>query len=208
MDALFALFNAAHEHHNGYLLASTLDPIGPPQHVHLIHDFARDSTASKIETDIRYRTVYNSALGLSKSDARAWLDLYVAYWKFAQEYSNSLHLSGKAFNGNKSKSSGSEQYTRIYDTWKDFVNVLLRGYTSGAFAVWTLPCLYVAGKYLRTFAIKADQQAAKAGNVTFSAGFGDDAVGGLGVNEKLEDAARQINRIFGMCISDRSVDAR
>lgn len=205
MDALFALFNTAHEHRNGYLLASTLDPLGPPQIPHLIHDFAHDSTPSKIETDIRYRTVYNSALGLSKSDARAWLDLYVAYWKFAQEYSNYSNTDGKGYNGNKSRSSSSSS---VYDTWKDFVNVLLRGYTSGAFAIWTLPCLYVAGKYLRMFAIRADEQAVKMGvgssvMVSAGAGFGDDVVGGMGVNEKLEDAARQINRIFGMCISDR-----
>ena len=152
--------------------------------------------------------MYNSALGLSKSDARAWLDLYVAYWKFAQEYSNVSHAGGEAYNGNKSKSSGSrssgEQYTRIYDSWKEFVNVMLRGYTSSAFPNWTLPCLYVVGKYLRTFAIQADTRGkATMSNVTFSAGFGDDIVGGLGGNEKLEDAARQINRIFGMCISDR-----
>lgn len=85
---------------------------------------------------------------------------------------------------------------------------MLRGYTSGAFAIWTLPCLYVAGKYLRMFAIRADEQAVKMGvgssvMVSAGAGFGDDVVGGMGVNEKLEDAARQINRIFGMCISDR-----
>jgi len=201
MDALFAIFNTAHEHRNGYLLASTLDISGPPKHPHLVHAFAHDSTPSKIETDIRYRTVYNSALGLSKSDARAWLDLYVAYWKFAQAYDRN-----EEYSINVSQSKRCEQYARQYDTWKDFVNVLLRGYTSGAFAIWTLPCLYVAGKYLREFAIRADEQAAKmgTGNVMLSsAGFGDDVVGSMGVNEKLEDAARQINRIFGMCISDR-----
>jgi hypothetical protein len=58
---------------------------------------------------------------------------------------------------------------------------------------------------LRIFAIKADDQARSGGAVTFHAGFQDDVVGDFGKNEKLEDAARVINRIFTLCISDRYV---
>ena len=59
---------------------------------------------------------------------------------------------------------------------------------------------------MRKFAIKADEQAElQKGSVTFNAGFQDDVVGALEKHEKLEDAGRQINRMFALCHSDRYV---
>ncbi len=44
---------------------------------------------------------------------------------------------------------------------------LIRGYTNCGFEAWTVPCLYVAGKYMRIFAIKADEgTATSVGSVT------------------------------------------
>jgi hypothetical protein len=65
-----------------------------------------------------------------------------------------------------------------------------------------VPCLYVVGKYLRVFAIKAD-----AGPKNNLAGpttdFGEDLNLEAGKNQQLEDAARQLNRVFQICLSDR-----
>lgn len=91
------------------------------------------------------------------------------------------------------------------------MNLVIRGYSgSSGFQSWTLPVLYTAGKYLRVFAIKADEeQAAKVGTGAVKMetdGLGDDVTsGGLEKNERLEDAARVINRVFTLCISDRYV---
>lgn len=91
------------------------------------------------------------------------------------------------------------------------MNLVIRGYSgSSGFQSWTLPVLYTAGKYLRVFAIKADEeQAAKVGNGAVKMendGIGDDVTsGGFEKNERLEDAARVINRVFTLCISDRYV---
>lgn len=83
-------------------------------------------------------------------------------------------------------------------------NAIIRGYSlSNGFEAWTIPCLYISGKYLRTFAIKADEETGS--NVAFGAGFQDDFNPEAGKNEKLEDAARVLNRMFQLCISDRWV---
>ncbi len=82
-------------------------------------------------------------------------------------------------------------------------NSLIRGYTNCGFEAWTVPCLYVAGKYLRIFAIKADE--ATGANTGSANNFQDDFNPEAEKNEKLEDAARQLNRIFQICLSDRSV---
>ena len=95
-------------------------------------------------------------------------------------------------------------WKKVFEAWKEVVNALIRGYTSNAFAAWTIPCMYVAGKYLRNFAIKADEQLRRQeGNVVLTDGFQDDIAGGLGKNDCLQDAARQVNRIFSVCITDR-----
>lgn len=94
-------------------------------------------------------------------------------------------------------------WTRTYDAWKELTSVLHRGYSNHGFPSWTLPCLYVAGKFLRIFAIKADEGTSTTTSAVTS--FGDDLNPDSEKNEKLEDAARQLNRIFNLCLSDRFV---
>lgn len=79
-------------------------------------------------------------------------------------------------------------------------NAIIRGYSTGCFEAWTIPCLYTSGKYLRIFAIKAD---AAGGNADKAMDFQDDFNPDTGKNEKLEDAARVLNRMFQLCVSDR-----
>jgi len=56
------------------------------------------------------------------------------------------------------------------------------------------------GKYLRIFAIKADEGGRKPGPTT---DFGEELNLDAGKNHYLEDAARQLNGIFKICLSDR-----
>lgn len=95
--------------------------------------------------------------------------------------------------------SSQASWTKVFESWKEFSLALIRGYTNFGFEAWTVPCLYVAGKYLRIFAIKADEGAATTTTVTNFDDFNPEA----GQNEKLEDAARLLNRIFQLCLADR-----
>ena len=98
----------------------------------------------------------------------------------------------------------------MYASWKDLVNAVIKGYTSGVLEAWTLPVLYLVGKHLRVFAIKADESVGASGEGAL-VGTGVGVEGGLqediaeGRNGKLEDAARVMMRMFTLCISDRYV---
>lgn len=93
-------------------------------------------------------------------------------------------------------------WSLVYNAWKEVNNQLIRGYTHCDFQAWTVPCLYVVGKYMRIFAIKADEEmAGTEGNMEFY----DDPNPEGEKNQKLEDAARQLNRVFQLCLSDRQV---
>ena len=80
---------------------------------------------------------------------------------------------------------------------------LHRGYANQGFEAWTVPCLYIAGKYLRVFAIKADDERHNSSNDTSTATLQDDFDPDAEKSQNQEDCARQLNRLFQLCLSDR-----
>lgn len=91
------------------------------------------------------------------------------------------------------------------------INAVHRGYTNHGFEAWTVPCLYVIGNHLRIFAVKADEERANATNAANhsfvgEAVFQDDFDADSEKNQQLEDCARQLNRLFQLCLSDRTQD--
>lgn len=211
MTDLLTTYAQAYQSRSGYDLATTLDPSRTPQ----LTSYVSSSNAQSITTDVRYATVYNSSLGLSKAEASAWLDVYVALWKagreiLAAEGANFRPANGNGANGSSGGTDASSTpWVKVYTAWKDVNNALILGYQKGSFAAWTIPCLYMTAKWLRLFAIRADQQVRQGkgdGDVSMSGGLSDDlVVDESDTQERLEDAARQINRIFSLCISDRWV---
>ncbi|GAB1216411.1 COP9 signalosome (CSN) subunit [Aspergillus terreus] len=72
-------------------------------------------------------------------------------------------------------------WAKVFDAWKELTNVL----------------------YLRTFAIRADAELASLGSVA-SNQFQDDIASEFEKSAKLEEAARVMNRMFTLCLTDRA----
>lgn len=198
MDPVFQDFSRAQNTLNGYLLATTISPEPPSHDPARLYAFQRSSNAYSIQTDLRYKLQYNPDLHLDKKESGAWLDVFTVFYKVV----GTLLTAEEARNAGRTRDA---DWAAVYDGWKELVNALYKGYQTNAFGAWTIPCLYVAGKYLRVFAIKADERAAsqRDSGLAFGGIQDEDAFSSDSKNEKLEDAARQINRIFGLCISDR-----
>lgn len=201
MDVLFDDFATAHSDPsgpNGYLLATTISPEAPRHDPGRLYNFRNSINQFSVRTDLQYKLQYNPGLALDKKEAAAWLDVFSQHHKFV----GSLLAAEELQNVGRTNEA---DWARVYEEWKDVVNALFRGYQNGALAAWTIPCLYVAGRYLRIFAIKADDKTASQRDSGM--GFGgmqeEDAFDPSSKNDKLEDAARQINRIFGLCVGDR-----
>lgn len=201
MDALFADFASAQNAMHGYALADTIRPQPPKSDPARLYTFYRSSNAYSIQTDLKYKLQYNPDLKLPKQETNAWIEVFTIFHSFT----GVLLAAEEAQNAGQAQARSAD-WSAVYESWKEVVNALLKGYTSGAFDAWTIPCLYVAGRYLRVFAIKADDSLAsqRDSGMAFSA-IQEDAFGTGSKHEKLEDAARQINRIFGLCITDRYV---
>lgn len=93
-------------------------------------------------------------------------------------------------------------WSKVYESWKELTSLIIRGYTNHDFENWTIPCLYVAGRYLRLYAIRADEERLQSGD-SATTNFQDDFDPETEEHKQLEDSARQLNRIFNLCLSDR-----
>ena len=192
MDSLFESFHDACSVGSGPILATLLRPLPSPEDPSRPRKILQSSNFASIHSDVRYGllTSKRANLALSKSEETGWIDVFVAYWRVLAE----IHPPGIATQND---------WGAVYESWKDVANALIKGYSNHGFGAWTLPCLYVAGRYLRIFAIKADQTGNGKGSITFDDPTQEDIANEFGKNNKLEDAARVINRMFTLCISDR-----
>lgn len=193
MSSVFDDFAQGQKLGSGAILASALTPTAPAEYPSRLYSFYRFSNAARVSSDLRYTLFQANGLKLPKQEQNTWIDIFTAYWKAVSEIVN--------FEISPSDAS----WAKVFDAWKDLTNVLIRGYTNGGLQAWTLPCLYVVGKYLRTFAIRADAELESLGSVGFGNRFQDDIASEFEKNAKLEEAARVINRMFTLCLSDRYV---
>ncbi|KAJ5084800.1 PCI/PINT associated module [Penicillium alfredii] len=191
MSTLALQFRDAYINGSGPALAAVLTPIAPPQDPDRLRSFYQFTNAAYLSKDIHYALFHGKGVKISKAEQNAWVDVFSAYWEAAGEI---LKCEGH---------HPGASTIAVFNTWKKLANALIRGYSgSSGIPAWTLPCLYTVGKYLRTFAIKADIEAAAQGSAGF--GFQDDIAADIDKNANLEEAARIINRMFTLCLSDRA----
>ena len=195
MDILFQDFGQALEYLSGPNLAATISPVPPPHYLNRLDAIYRSTNYASAERDIGYKLTksWPGPIKYPSSEISTWTDIYLAFWNACGEILAAQNDTGRA------------DWEKVYEAWKDLANAVIRGYSSGVLEAWTLPVLYTAGKFLRLFAIKADESAKKkdSGVDMDLGGMQDDIAGDYGKNVKLEDAARVINRMFTLCISDR-----
>ncbi|KAK5205359.1 COP9 signalosome (CSN) subunit [Exophiala xenobiotica] len=192
MGSIFADFQEAQRLGDGRLLANCLGPIDSDRDPRRVQSFAQLSNYQTISADVRYHLIQDrNAVKLPKAEANAWVDIFVALWKCVKDLATI-------------QAGGAGDWTKAFDSYKDMCNLLVRGYTNFGFQSWTIPCLYVAGKYLRMIAMKADSQDKSGNSNGFANGFSDDIMGDTNKNKNLEQAAWAINRMFTVCLSDRA----
>ncbi|PQE29743.1 pci domain-containing protein [Rutstroemia sp. NJR-2017a WRK4] len=191
MDSFFEDFKSAYNEGNGYNVSMALYPVASDK----LRAFYRSTNYEHVKKDIKYQLLYDdrSPLNCPVEEANGWVDVFCGFWKAVGMI---LHAEPLGMENSK------DAWTKVYEAWKEMTNSLIRGYSACGFEAWTVPCLYVAGKYMRIFAIKADEASGTVVGVVTS--FQEDINPESEKNEKLEDAARQLNRIFTLCLSDRA----
>lgn len=191
MVSIFVDFKEGQRLGSGNRLAASLNPIAPADDLHRLREFYYFTNPGSLHPGLRYCLFHENGPKLPKNEQAAWTDIYVAFW----------NAVGELIKFDENPASGS--WVKTFDAWKELANVLVRGYSNGGLQAWTLPCLYVVGKHIREFAMKADTEIEAQGSGAFGS-FDDDITSDK--SAKLEDAARTINRMFILCLSDRSVE--
>src|SRR2546423_11934225 len=192
MASIFADFHEAQRVGSGHLLASCLAPVDTTQNPRRLQSFAQLSTHQTVSADVRYHLLQDrSAVKLPKAEGNAWVEIFIAFWTAVREL-----LAAE-------RSLPQASWSKTFNAYKEVCNLIIRGYSNHGFQAWTVPCLYVTGKYLRLFAAKADSESKSNETITFGNGLSDDVVGSYGKHEQLEQAAWVINRMFTICLTDR-----
>ncbi|KJZ77536.1 Protein CSN12-like protein [Hirsutella minnesotensis 3608] len=194
MDELFQQFAEAHRKQNGYLLAQTLSPVPPSDDAHRLRVIWQATNAHSVKGDIKHvmtsHVSYRS--NLSSDELNGWTEVYTVYWKAVGEI-----LAGE---------DGKSSWTKAYESWRELVSMLIRGYNNYGFEAWTIPTLYMVGKYLRLFAIKSDEERSRtnadpSGSATI---MQDDFDPEMQKQAQLRDCEQHLKRIFTLCLNDRA----
>ncbi|KAE8131270.1 hypothetical protein BDV38DRAFT_264899 [Aspergillus pseudotamarii] len=192
MATIFEDFVQGQRLGSGPRLAAALTPVAPAEYPQRLQSFYRFSNAARVSSDLRYSLFQANGLKLPKQEQNAWIDIFSTYWTAV----------GEIIKFTDSPSSAS--WVKVFNSWKDLANILIRGYTNFGLQAWTVPCLYVVGKYLRIFAMRADAELSSQDSVAFGDNFQDDIAADFEKSAKLEESARIINRMFTLCLSDRA----
>lgn len=189
MASVFTDFKEGHKELSGPRLAASLTPVAPPEYPDRLRSFYACSNGANLHSDLRYFLFQANGPKLPKQEQNAWIEVFSAYWKAAGEI---LKFD-----------DGRGSWVGVFNAWNQVSSVLGRGYTNAGIEAWTIPCLYVVGKYVRTFAIRADAELASQDSVAFNDRFQDDISFDSEKSAKLEEAARVINKLFTICLNDR-----
>ncbi|RMZ40469.1 COP9 signalosome (CSN) subunit [Aspergillus flavus] len=192
MATIFEDFVQGQRIGSGPRLAAALTPVAPAEYPQRLQSFYRFSNAARVSSDLRYSLFQANGLKLPKQEQNAWIDIFSTYWTAVGEITKFTD------------SPSSASWVKVFNSWKDLANILIRGYTNFGLQAWTVPCLYIVGKYLRIFAMKADAELSSQDSVAFGDNFQDDIAADFEKSAKLEESARIINRMFTLCLSDRA----
>ncbi|KAH6608980.1 cop9 signalosome complex subunit 12 [Trichoderma cornu-damae] len=194
MNEVFRGFAKAHAEQNGYLLAATLSPVSPPENPQRLRSIWQSSNPSGVKGSIKHFIKSNTShrRSLDHEEIKGWVEVYAAYW----------NAVGDVIAGEEGKST----WTKVYESWKELTSMLIRGYNNFGFEAWTIPCLYMVGKYLRLFAIRSDTERSRnAGDNSGGASLmQDDFDPETEKQGQLRDCEQHLKRIFTLCLNDRA----
>ncbi|KAF7543831.1 hypothetical protein G7Z17_g10433 [Cylindrodendrum hubeiense] len=194
MNELFDDFAQAHARQNGYQLAQTLSPVAPPGQPNRLRAIWQGTNFHSVKGDIKHfiKTNTSHRQKLDHTEVNGWVEVYMAYWNAIGEI-----LAGE---------SGKSSWTKVYESWKELTSMLIRGYNSFGFAAWTIPSLYMVGKYLRLFAIKSDEERNRTANdpAVGASLMQDDFDSETDKQGQLRDCEQHLKRIFTLCLNDRA----
>ncbi|UNI23657.1 COP9 signalosome (CSN) subunit [Purpureocillium takamizusanense] len=194
MNELFEQFAEAQTVRNGYLLAQTLSPVAPPDDAHRLRKIWQSTNSHSVKGDIKHfiKTQSSYRVNLDVDEINGWVEVYAAYWNAIGEI-----LAGE---------SGKSTWTKVYESWKELTSMLIRGYNNFGFEAWTIPSLYLVGKYLRLFAIKSDDERSRssADPTTAASLMQDDFDPESEKQAQLRDCEQHLKRIFTLCLNDRA----
>ncbi|KAL2270942.1 hypothetical protein VTJ83DRAFT_313 [Remersonia thermophila] len=198
-SAFFNGFSYAWSSRDGYRLAQTLSPEVSTEELKATYN---STNSHDIKISVRRGLQGNAALvgGIDQDGIKGWVEVYASYWN-----ATGALVAARESDTDNGGESSQLVWTKVFEVWTDVLNQLLRGYQNYGFEAWTIPCLYVVCRNLRAFAIKADDERNRSSveDITTN-NLQDDFDPDSSKNQKLEECARTLSRVFMICQTDRA----
>jgi COP9 signalosome complex subunit 12 len=214
MDQLAQDLSKAYGSFNGYHVAELLrpDPVG--DNLERLRIIVRSSNHATVKKDVNVSLRTTDLARQPNSTLTGWSEIVQAYWRAIAEIVHMLdpeevkrevglaqhHLIADAV----ANLSQPPTWTRVYELWREVTSQIIRGFSNYDFGNWLIPTLYVAGRHLRFFALKADDERALNPVQEKGLSFADDFDPETEKHGQLRDCEQQLKRIFTLCLTDRA----
>ncbi|KAI5785887.1 hypothetical protein EDC01DRAFT_692859 [Geopyxis carbonaria] len=184
--SFYAAVRTALTTQDGPALGTLFNPRSPTH----AQSFAYSSNHAAILSTVRSELLpARSASGLPSKAMDTLIDAVAALWEVVYELERGALEPAPGY------------WARAYRQQRELMALVVRGFGSAGWPCWCLPVLYEGCRALTELAVAADAEEAE--------GRAKEAGRALGRQkaekaENLEEAARQLNRAFTLCLSDRA----
>ncbi|RMZ67496.1 cop9 signalosome complex subunit 12 [Pyrenophora seminiperda CCB06] len=201
MQAALEPFHQAYASGQAEPVAHFFSPVAPSHDPGRLYEFYRASSEDRLEGDVKNALRNNKNARITNKESTAWIDIISCYWRAIRE----IIQTDEAANQGR---LGERQYVAVYDAWKDLTSSFIKHISAGLLPGWAIFTLSSTANHLRKIASRADEHLAKSKSATLNNTFSDDVVSTAPQNQKLEEVARVLNRIFALCLGDRNQDLK
>jgi hypothetical protein len=199
MQAVLTPFVAAHASENHKAVAEFLSPTAPKEYPQRLYAFWRTTNEVTVVRDVTMALQELMSVRTTPGEGQGWIDIIACYWRAVDRI---LKVEEAEAQGKLSEKLSVD----VFDTWKDLTLQFIKYISNESLKSWTMFTLAYVADNLRKFAVRADEQLAKAKPAVFgadSSGIPEEIVN-TGVRmKKLEDVCQVLNKIFNLCQSDR-----
>ena len=211
MDPIIKEFWKHRSGFDGEAIARSLSLVPPADDPDRLRRFVNSTNSQTVDSEIRDRITYSRSGRCSRQEADGWVLVYSAFWKAAVEivnveegHSKARSFFSKAILTLCTLTISQSSWTTTYEAWNNVVSIVSRGFATFGFERWALPVLEMCAKTLRDLALQADEERRDTQGQTNTTSFGDDFDLESEEHQKLEDCARQLNKLFNLCLNDRA----
>ncbi|OAL54195.1 hypothetical protein IQ07DRAFT_584775 [Pyrenochaeta sp. DS3sAY3a] len=203
MQAALEPFHTAYGHGMAMEVADFFTPVAPADDPMRLSAFSRASNEANVEVDIRYALKAGEYKVLVPyAEIEPWKEILVKYWRAVG------HIIKAKEAANQGKSTASH-HVAVYKAWNNLTESFVKHIAlPNHLPPWAIFTIYFIANHQRKLALIADEQLKLSPPAVVETGYSDDIISTVSRNVSLTETAQVLNRIYSLCLGDRTTELR